>query len=316
VQRVGVNLPGLRDESVVGGVTVDNHRDRLAYVNYGFDRGTAVADDAQGERLESGVKLYGPTWSTGFSLRKIGAYYNPVDGFVTHPDIAGYDVNFERDLNFPVESPLKNLIFTGELDRYHQHDGLLDQTDNYLSVETNTRKLYRMQVTVGSNYVRLADGTFAPVSQNGVAFNYKRGTDTPQGLAYNAGRFGDGTLQSWTRYATLRAGQGTLQVRADSTTQFPSGGGSKVTQWLERATYSYQAGPETSLALGVRRLIGEAPVLGAPSPYQNAWNVSAAYHRRLRYKELYLVYGDAGALSTTPQLIFKLIYYVGAEKGV
>ncbi len=317
VQRVAVDLPGLTDETVVGGVTLDNHRNQLAYVDYGIDRGTNVLDVSQGERIESGVKLYGPTWNTGFSLRKIGADYNPIDGFVTHPDIAGYDANFERDINLPADSPIQKFIFLGELDRYHQHDGALDQTDNFLSFEVDTRKLYRMQISVGSDYVRLADGTFAPVTQNGIAFNYKRGTDTPQGFAFNQGRFGDGTLQSYTRYVTLRAGhRGTLELRADSTVQFPYGGGPKVTQWLERGTYAYQAGPETSVALGVRRLVGEAPVLGPPSPYVNLWNLSAAYHRRLPHKELYVVYGDPSALSTAPQLIFKLIYYVGAEKGV
>lgn len=317
VQRVGVDLPGLKDENVVGGITLDNHRSRLAYVNFGVDRGSNVLDVSQGNRLESGVKLYGPTWNTGFSLRKIGAGYNPVDGFVTHPDIAGYDVNFERDVNFPVGGALKNLIFTGDLARYHEADGRLNQSDNYFSAEVNSRKLLRFQATIGSNYLRLPDGTFAPVTQNGVAMNYKRGTATPTGLAFNQGRFGDGTLQSWTRLTTLQLGpQGSLALRADDTVQFPSNGGPKVTQWLERATYAYQAGPDTTFGLGVRRLLGQAPTLGVPSPYQNAWNLSAAYHRRFRTKELYVVYGDASAVSTAPQLIFKLIYYVGAEKGV
>jgi hypothetical protein len=317
VQRVAVDMPGLKDETVVGGVSLDNHVNRMAYVTFGADRGSGVADVTQGDRLESGVKLYGASWNTGFSMRKIGAYYNPVDGFVSHPDIAGYDVNFERDLNFPVGSAIKNVIFTGELDRYHDHTGELDQTDNYISAEINTFKLYRMQLTFGSDYVRLPDGTFAPVSQNGVAMNYKRGTDTPTGFAYNRGRFGDGTLQSWTRVTTLRVGPlGTLGLRADDTTQYPVGAGPRLTQWLERVTYAYQAGPETSIALGARRIVGQAPTLGVPSPYLNQWNLSAAYHRRFRNKELYLVYGDASAPVTTPQLILKLIYYVGAEKGV
>jgi hypothetical protein len=317
VERVAVDLPGLKDETVVGGVTLDNHINRLAYVDFGIDRGSNVGDVSQGDRLESGVKLYGSNWFTGFSLRKVGAYYNPVDGFVSHPDIAGYDVNFERDVNFPVGGPIKNLIFTGELDRYHDHTGLLDQTDNYISAEVNTFKLYRLQVTFGSDYLRLADGTFAPVTQNGLAMNYKRTTDTPTGFAFNQGRFGDATLQSWTRLTTFRLGKlGSLALRGDDTVQFPRDGGPKLTQWLERVTYAYQAGPDTTFGLGIRRLIGQAPTLGVPSPYQNDWNLSAAYHRRYRTKELYIVYGDASAVSTTPQLIFKLIYYVGAEKGV
>ncbi len=35
----------------------------------------------------------------------------------------------------------------------------------------------------------------------------------------------------------------------------------------------------------------------------------------VRRAELYMAYGDPNTLITVPQAIFKLIYYVGSQKG-
>jgi len=88
-------------------------------------------------------------------------------------------------------------------------------------------------------------------------------------------------------------------------------------QWLERLGDTYATGPNSSLAVGVRRIVGTAPLLDVTSPPGSvrAWNLSFAYHRRLPHDELYFAYGDASQLSTLPQLVLKLIHYIGAEKG-
>ena len=44
-------------------------------------------------------------------------------------------------------------------------------------------------------------------------------------------------------------------------------------------------------------------------------NVSVAYHLRLKREELYLAYGDPNTLTTVPQAIFKIIFYLGSQKG-
>jgi hypothetical protein len=92
--------------------------------------------------------------------------------------------------------------------------------------------------------------------------------------------------------------------------------GLRYTQWLQRVSYTYQANRDTSFALGVRRIIGTAPVLDAAPVYQKGWNLSAAYHRTFNgVNEIYAVYGDASAFSTVPQFIVKWIRYFGAGKG-
>jgi hypothetical protein len=63
------------------------------------------------------------------------------------------------------------------------------------------------------------------------------------------------------RSSTLRAGpRGTLSLEADDTRAYEDGGATNV-QWLERAGYSYATGPNSSLAVGVRRIIGTPPIV-------------------------------------------------------
>jgi len=65
----------------------------------------------------------------------------------------------------------------------------------------------------------------------------------------------------------------------------------------------------------VRRIIGTPPMLGGTPSFSSAWNLSFGYHKLLPHDEIYLVYGDASAFATSPQLIFKMVHYFGADKG-
>ncbi len=49
--------------------------------------------------------------------------------------------------------------------------------------------------------------------------------------------------------------------------------------------------------------------------FSSAFNLSFAYHKLLDHNEIYLVYGGASAFATSPQLIFKIVHYFGADKG-
>jgi hypothetical protein len=43
--------------------------------------------------------------------------------------------------------------------------------------------------------------------------------------------------------------------------------------------------------------------------------VSLAYHLRRPHEEFYFAYGTPNTLSTTPQALLKVIFYVGGQKG-
>jgi len=324
VQRNSIDYTGFKDNSVNLSFTHDNLKNFSTWIRYAGDSGTNVLAGDKAQRYEGGVNFYTPTSSIQAEVRKVGKYFNPADGIIFHPDIAGYVVNAYKAFKLPASSWLKEVDFQGDLQRFHAHDGPLNQTNTGLWTSFTTRNLVNLQVTTGSQYVVLDNPgvlqptnslVFAPINQQGVQLTYDYGSATPTRISFNTGRFGPGRLNSWARSATFRVGQrGSLTVEADDTDQYLDSG-VRYTQWLERAGFAYQSGPNESVALGVRRIIGFQPELSSAPAFVNGWNISAAFRRKVPGGELYVVYGDAATFSTVPQFIVKFIRYVGADKG-
>lgn len=337
-QRVGTYLPGLADNSDELGLSYFDHKHVFASFNYGTDRGTNVADPSRAQLFDFGGGWQSPTLIDAFVVRKVGQYFNPVDGFVWHPDIEGWGDYLGKTFLFQNGAPLRSITFTGDVDTYHDHTGELDQTDQGAGLDILTRGLIDINFSTGSDYVRLrTGGTFHPVNQNGVSVTFGSGAQntsvnngaqhgasaTPTTVAYYTGRYGPGRLNFMTLNSTVKAvGRGLVTFELDGSTQLLDAGAAELarrgsfTQWLERVSFSYQANRDSSLALGVRRIIGYAPMLDDVPAYQSGWNVSAAYHRIFGGEnEVYAVYGDASQFSTVHQFIVKWIHYFGAAKG-
>jgi len=329
-QTVAANIPGITDHVDTTGVHYNDATHIDAFFNYGSDSGTNVLDGSQAQRYDGGGYYFTPTFGVGASMRKVGEYYDPVDGYVQHPDIAGYATFSNKVFLFSGNSKLQSIQFGGFLDRYHADTGALNQTDNALWLDFLTKSLIDLQGSIGSGYLATVSGVFTPVTQNGVSATWHSGTAnnpgnnlnhgssaTPTTISFNTGRFGPGRLDSWFRSSTMRAGnRGTVTLEVDDTQQGLDTGRTNV-QWLQRAAYNLATGSDSSLAIGVRRIVGTAPLVDPtqPQPYTNAYNLSFAYHRRTPHDELYVAYGDASQLITVPQWIVKWIHYFGAEKG-
>jgi hypothetical protein len=314
-QRVAVNMPGFRDVTTTEGITYNNHSDFFAYYNYGVDQGTNVLDSSDNKRSDFGLGYSPPNLFAGFSIRKIGTYYNPFDGIVSHPGIAGYNVNVWHQWNYSGKAPLKWFQAYGSLDRYHGTNGALNQTDNNLGFDLLTKNYIELWGNTGSSYLLLDNGVFTPITVNSIGFGWRSTTAYPTYIEYDSGRFGAGKLISWARSSVIRVGnRASITLQANDTQQHLDNGPT-FTQWLERVSYSYQSGPDESFAFGVRRIIGTPPMLGGTPSFSSAFNVSFAYHKLLQHNEIYLVYGDASAFATSPQLIFKIVHYFGADKG-
>ncbi len=322
INRIAVDMPGLKDDTVVYGATHDSNKGLLEYVTHGAETGTLITDPRQATRTDVGIGVYDKSSLVGLSMRRVGAQYNPYDGYVQHPGIDGWSAIASKSWYLNPKSSIPLVSFSGSIDRYHDTmTGLLNQTDVQAALGLDvrnflgTKKLWHAYLSTGSSYLRLPDGTFAPITQNGAQLQYNARSQTPSSVFYYTGRFGAGRLDSWTRLTNLRIGaRGLFTLEADDTIHRLDSGSQNV-QWLERASFAYQSGSNASLALGVRRIIGAGPALYGPVPFANGWNVSVAYHARLPHDELYVVYGDASAFSTVPQLVIKVIHYFGAGKG-
>jgi hypothetical protein len=345
------DTPLVHDDTFANGLSYNDGKHLDAYFDYGSDSGNQVLLPNQAQRYDGGFFLYDQSQGVALSDRKIGLYYNPADGLVQHPDIAGYAAYAVKILTLPKSSPFNSIGVSEFIDRYHNMYGALDQSDTSFTFDALTKSRIDVQATIGSSYLLQqtdcvgSSCVFTPVSQNGVGVTYHAGTansannfpnhgssSTPTTITYNTGRFGPGRLDAWSRVTNVRVGmRGTFSLEADDTRQYLDAGGTNV-QWLERASYAYTLSADSSLALGVRRIIGTPPLVFAavpvtctsvvtvtnpslPTPCTGAWNLSASYHRRFGHNELYAGYGDASQLSTTPAFILKFIHYFGAEKG-
>ena len=322
-----VNSSALHDAADGMTITHNNLKNFVQFARFGTDSGTNVLDGGQAQRYEAGAGIYQADGANVYGvLRKVGAYFDPVDGLVQHPDISGYNFTFFKPFKFSTTARFTELDFNGNLDRYHDHAGALDQTDNGTNMSLTSRTLFNLQLSTGSSYLLVSDpmpithNVFTPITQQGAQIGYNLNSSMPSFVSFNTGHFGPGRLNAWTRNATLRNGtRGAVTLEFDDTDQFVDSG-SRLTQWLERLSYSYQSGPNQALALGVRRIIGTPPILFKSQPLNvstigGAWNLSAAFHQKVPGGEVYVVYGDASLLRTSPSFIIKFIRYIGAEKG-
>jgi hypothetical protein len=329
-QSVAANQPGLTDHVATTGVSWQDNKHLQAYFDYGSDSGTNVLAGNRAQRYDGGMYYYTNTFGFAASARSVGRYYEPVDGFVQHADIAGYALYENKIWLFDKTSWLNSIQFGGFIDRYHAHSGALNQTDNTVFLDVLTQSRIDVNANIGSSYLLLDSGVFTPITQDQIGVTWHSGTannpgsngfhgssSTPTSVTFNTGRFGPGRVDSWVRSSTMRIGmRGTLSLEADDTRGYENNGATNV-QWLERLGYSHAAGKDSSLAVGIRRIIGSPPLLDLANPpgFTRAWNLSFAYHRRTPHDELYFAYGDASQLSTLPQFLLKVIHYFGAEKG-
>jgi hypothetical protein len=331
VQRVSVDMPGFVDTATEAGVAYSDLQHLSAYMNYGNDSGTNILIPDQAQYYEAGGGWANQTFGFFGAVRKVGEYFDPTDGFISHPGIAGYAMYAAKLWDFDSNDQLTSVGVSGFLDRYQGPSDGLAQSDNQILVDILTKRALDLQLFTGSNYWRFGN-LLTPISQNGgFQFTYDSGLQTnnpgqfpyhgpssyPTVISYNGGAYGNGRLDTWFRSTTIRVGNhGALTFALDDTAQTVPAPSLNNIQWFESASYAYQINSNSSFAIGLRRVIGNPPVPnGGGDCIGVCSNVSVAYHLRLRTSEIYLAYGDPNTLTTVPQAIFKLIFYAGAAKG-
>jgi hypothetical protein len=330
VQRIAVDTPSLVDDTTATGIAYSDLKHLSAYFNYGNDSGTNVDIPDQAQWYDFGGGWANQTFGFFGSARKIGEYFDPVDGFISHPGIAGYALYSAKLWDFAHNDAIQTLGISGFVDRYQGPSDGQAQSDNQLLLDVLTKSAWDFQLFSGSNYWRFSD-TLTPISQSaGFSVTYHSGlttnnpgqfpfhgtSATPTTITYNTGNYGNGRLDTWFRTSTMRIGaRGALTLVLDDTAQYERSGPNNV-QWFESVSYAYQIDRNSSFALGVRSVIGNPPIPnGGGDCIGRCSNVSLAYHLRLRHSEIYAAYGDPNTLVTIPQAIFKVIFYAGADKG-
>jgi hypothetical protein len=310
--------PNVNDETSIVQAVVGNRHNSSFYVTAGGNRGTNVTSPELGHYREYGINLYTQKWGIFPAYHDVGPQYAPVDGFVQINDVRGLTNYMYREFDNAPTSFIRSYNVSQDYGSFRNSAGKSDFGYAVSALTITTKTLYQLAMSSGYQHLLLPSGDDVQISQNGASLTYGNTTSAPTSVSYNIGRFGPGYLRTTTRLTTLRLGpRGTLTLEGDNTNQTIDTGFKEV-QWLERASIAYQASPDSSLAIGLRRIIGVSPLLSLPTSgvtALNKSNVSLAYHRYVGQNELYVVYGDPGNLSTLPAFIVKFVHYFGAEKG-
>jgi hypothetical protein len=329
LQHVTADVPGIVDDTNQAGVNWFSGKYLSAYANYSKETGTLVTNPGEGTWLDAGGGFADQHFAFFGSVRDVGSQFNPVDGFDSHPGIAGYALYSARIWTFTPADFLSSVGISGNVDRYQGPTMGQAQSDNGMLLDVLAKDTIDLQLSTGSDYWRFGD-TLTPISQNGgFSVTYHSGMQnnvnnfpthgasaTPTFLQYFTGRYGDGRLDTWFRSSTVKAGdRGFLTLTVDNTAQWFTKQPDNI-QWFDSVAYAYQIDARSSFAVGVRKVIGEPPQPnGGGNCDGTCSNVSIAYHLRAPHEEFYVAYGDPNALVTVPQAILKVIFYVGGQKG-
>jgi len=329
-QHVTADIPGIVDDTNQGGVDWTNNRGLSFYSNYAMESGTLVPNPSQGEWFEGGGGFSNQQFALYGSMRKVGSDFDPVDGFDAHPGIAGYALYSARVWTFAPRDFLSSVGASLFGDRYQGVTLGQAQSDNQVLVDLLAKDTIDLQLSSGSAYWRFGS-VLTPISQAaGISLTYHSGmqnnlnnfpthgaSSTPTQIQFYTGRYGNGRLDSWFRSTTMRAGmRGSLTFTVDDTAQWLYGHGNDNVQWFDSVSYSYQIDRNSSLAIGVRDVVGYPPQPNGGGDCEGRCaNISIAYHLRLKREEFYVAYGDPNTLVTVPQAIFKVIFYAGGQKG-
>ncbi|MBD5603527.1 MAG: hypothetical protein IAI48_00300 [Candidatus Eremiobacteraeota bacterium] len=324
VQNVTVNEGGgFRDEvSSLAAGALNQHSHLGAYLDYGTESGTDVADSRQGTYYQTGV-FYATATTTGvLDWQHLGAAFAPADAYVAQNDVTGPQLYLNETIPFKAKTILHDLSFNTYLADFENHARLPSQNDLGSQVNVDFSDLLTVHAFYSETAVRTEANEYLPFDGSGVLVGYKYATTTPTYVQFDAGPYYHGRLVASVYLTTLPVlpkVKVTLEAdRSSYDTAYRAE--TSGTQWLERASLDYQANKETQFDLGVRRIIGPAlPVSFAPPNFTplNASNVTAALHflSRSGRSEIYLVYGDPNSLVTTPAFFAKYIFYLGAPKG-
>lgn len=333
---------GFVDDANQTGVSWFNGKYTSAYLNYANESGTLITDPGQADWIDAGGGWGSQSFALFGAVRKVGSQFNPFDGFDSHAGVAGYGIYSARVWAFSPQDYLSSIGVDGIIDRYQGPTDGQAQSDNATTLDILTKNTWDLDIFTGSEYWRFFDqasptlttSTLTPLSQNGgIALTYHSGMQnnlnnfpthgssaTPTTIQWYTGRYGIGRLDTWFRSTTMKAGtRGSLTFTVDDTAQYMPPGAKTNVQWFDTASYAYQMSSSASFAIGLRREVGRPPIPngGGSCPTANleCSNISIAYHLRTRDEEYYFAYGDPNTLTTVPQAILKVIFYIGSTKG-
>ncbi|NNM99612.1 MAG: hypothetical protein HKL91_07430 [Candidatus Eremiobacteraeota bacterium] len=321
-QGVSVSTPTFVDTTAsLNGGFLDNRSHIGIYGNYARESGTFITDASQARYGELGAVYQTANTFAGVARQFTGAQFSPVDAYIQQNNTAGYEAGGRHVFHMAPRSKLLDIQVSAFDTRFWNNASQIAQEEANWQVGLDLRNLWTVNVFQNSTFVRASDGEFLPFNVgNGAFLGYDLNSNYPVGILFGDGPYYHGHAATEQFFDTLPVRRNlslSLNVNENSYTSNRSTEPS-FKQWLNSASLNWQFSRDASFSLGARRINGTS----LPTSYYTptftpifADNLSAAFHYLHGHNEFYLVYGDPNALTTTPAVFFKWIFYAGAEKG-
>ena len=299
-----------------------------------------VSDDAQAQDREYGLLYSTSTSSYVVGVQRIGAQFDPLDGYVAQNDIFGYQSLLQHTFNFTPSFWLHDIGVTNYFARYNNNLGLLSRAEEEVQVRVDLKDLLTVKLYGNPQGVRTVENELLPltatVSTSGIAKTRtrRRTCNTPAARTTTANSTRGHICPRYPSPAesTSRSRPTRTNTSPPIRAKFRPINGWNVRHSTGSRTKNGSSTPAFGASLA--RISPTRPNAIIPkhlfagvdlnfatgNPYQSGYfvdagNVSLALHYLRGPDEFYFVYGNANNLNTEPALFVEWILYIGAQKG-
>ena len=315
LQRVQSTTATAIDATTTGSAYWSNQKNLSVYGSLGVDIGPNNPRGGLNQNKNFGITYFGPKKYFTLNYISTGLFYNPVDGYVAHPDTAGLNYSLHREFDYTPTSKIVSFSLDAYLDSYKDHTGTINQTDSYGTITINTRHRVSLSWSAGANYLSQYNTTLLPFTQNGPSLTFAANPALPTDIGFRSGHYFDGFLTSVYFDSTLPLWKASNTFTINYyATNYRSPTVPNARQILLRLAANVQYSREGSFSIGWRTITGSPPQATYQLP-QHYGNFSLALMQRVHAGQFYLAYGDPNTLNTTPSVILKFIDYLSGEKG-
>lgn len=338
VQAVAANHPGIADRA--GGVsyTLQNQKSGVfANAEYLVDRSPLVDTPSAANASLFALGVHNKAWLAEVGYQSIGPEFFPLDAYVATNDVRGpfAYVAYAR----PTKG-LRQLAFTGSVDRFLNWNGTAGETDALLSLFAQTNSLISLSATTSTTEIATYQAPF-PIygTRDDVVFDqallsvgFGDGTARSLDLAYSVGPFGIGCgggapavcagagptgyahvllRQPSVTLAQQLSSQYTLSLQYAGSIEQSLHGPYTDSQWLRRIGISRALGKRGTFSVSLRSINGRGGYARPGLNFSGLLDLQTA-----NLDHLYAEFGSPSSTRTLNRVLVKYVFHVGGGTGI
>ena len=280
--------------------------------------GSFTRDEAQAMRNVVYTGISRGNYSLGAAYFDIGPEYDPLNAYVSQPDIRGPLVSGSLTSTVNARAAIRQYSASAYADRYVDESGAAREVDTGSTVNVTFKDLLTLSMgqslsslrTYVVAYPTYQGGVTHPYDQTTLGASFRSGTPNTETISFSWGPYATYFLQQLDASLTHAIARNvSVELNYDSVDERfdlePSNG-----QTLRRLTLLDSISADQSLGIAYRTINGTG---GFASP---GHNLALSYHRQFgNGSTLFIEYGSPAAASTLQRTIVKYVLLIGPGAG-